>query len=71
MNAKTLILIGIVIISLGIILYFFPNAFKWFGNLPGDFKSKGENASFYFPLTSMIIVSILFNIVLRMFRYLS
>ncbi len=71
MNAKTLILIGIIIILLGVILYFFPNAFKWFGNLPGDFKSKGEHTSFYFPLTSMIILSILFNIVLRMFRYFS
>jgi Protein of unknown function (DUF2905) len=56
-------------VLVGIVLYFFPNAFKWFGNLPGDFKFEGENSSFYFPLTSMIVVSVVLNILFRLVNY--
>lgn len=45
MSAKILIYLGGFIIIIGCILYIFPNAFKWFGNLPEDFKSKGENVT--------------------------
>jgi len=69
--AKYIMLIGGLILIIGAILYFFPNAFSWFGNLPGDFKREGDNSSFYFPFTSMIIVSIVFNILLRIFRQFS
>lgn len=69
MKANLFISIGLIVFSIGVILYFFPNAFKWFGNLPGDFKSRGDNVSFYFPLASMIVVSIVFNIIFRIYRY--
>lgn len=71
MTAKALISVGAIICTIGIIIYFFPNAFKWFGNLPGDFKSKGDNVSFYFPLTSMILISVVLNVILRVFKYLN
>ena len=67
--AKTIIIIGVLIVVIGVVLYFFPKAFSWFGNLPGDFKSEGENFGFYFPLTSMIVVSIILNVLIRLFRY--
>ncbi len=66
---KLLVIIGIVAIMLGIIMIYFPNAVKWFGNLPGDIKIEKENFKFYFPLVSMIVVSILFNVLLRIYRY--
>ncbi len=68
--AKSIIIIGLLIVLVGVLLYFFPNAFKWFGNLPGDFKSEGENVRFYFPLTSMIVVSVVLSILFRLFRHL-
>jgi hypothetical protein len=41
------------------------------GRLPGDIRIEGENGSFYFPLTSSILVSlvltILVNVVVRFF----
>jgi len=70
MQSKLIIYIGLFIVAIGTILYFFPNAFKWFGNLPGDFKSKGDNVSFYFPLTSMILISIILNVLIKLVRHL-
>jgi len=67
---KYLIYIGIAIVFLGIILYYFPNAFKWFGKLPGDIRIERENSKFYFPITTMILISVLLNVILRIFRNL-
>jgi hypothetical protein len=42
------------------------------GRLPGDIRIEGENGSFYFPMTTSILVSvlltILLNIIVRLFR---
>lgn len=66
---KTIIVIGIVIVLIGLLYHFFPNALKWFGNLPGDIKVDRPNAKFYFPIVSMILVSILFNVIIKIYRY--
>jgi hypothetical protein len=67
MSAKLLIIIGIVLIIIGLILHYFGNVFSWFGNLPGDIKVKRDNFSLYFPLTSMILVSILLNLLIKLY----
>lgn len=42
------------------------------GRLPGDIRIEGENGSFYFPITSSIVVSIVLtivlNVIVRLFR---
>ena len=42
------------------------------GRLPGDIRIEGENGSFYFPVTTSILVSValtvLLNIIVRLFR---
>jgi len=68
---RTIIIIGSLIIVVGAIIHFFPNAFKWFGNLPGDFKNTDGNIKFYFPLMSMILISIGLNILFKIFKLLS
>ena len=69
---KILILAGATILIMGIVVYFTGNKFNWFGKLPLDFSYKSENSSFYAPIGSMIIVSIILsliaNILLRFFR---
>lgn len=67
---KFIILVGIIITLVGILFYFFGDYFKWVGNLPGDFKIEKENFRFYFPLTTMIIVSVIINILFRLITYL-
>ena len=66
---KLLISIGVIIISIGGIIYFFGDSFSWFGRLPGDIKIEKENFTFYFPLATIILVSIVINIIMRIFNY--
>lgn len=61
---KTLIIFGICIIALGILLLF-QNKLPWLGRLPGDILIQRKNATFYFPVTTSIILSILLSIILR------
>ena len=70
--ARLLIIIGLAIAFAGVVLLVAARFFPWLGNLPGDFRYEGENVNIYFPLATMILISILgsvlLNIVLRIFR---
>lgn len=67
-------LLGGFILLTGIIIYWFENNdikwLSWFGNLPGDIKIEKENFKFYFPFTSMIIVSILLTLLMRLASFI-
>ena len=64
---KILILIGLGLFLLGVLLYFVPNLFSWFGRLPGDIRIEEENRFVFFPITSMLIISIMLSILLNWF----
>jgi len=66
---KMLIIIGVVIVVIGLIYSYFPNALGWIGKLPGDIRVEKPNMKFYFPITTMIVISILLNVLLRIFRH--
>ncbi len=59
---KTLIYIGIILIVLGLFLIY-GGKFN-LGRLPGDFIIKRENFTFYFPVTTMILLSLLLSLIL-------
>jgi len=66
---RLLIIAGIILFVAGLILnysHFF--SFLNLGRLPGDIRIKRENFSFYFPLTTCIVLSILLTLVLFIFR---
>ncbi len=67
---RVLIILGLIFLILGIIISLggFPS---WLGNLPGDIRVERENFSFYFPLTTMILLSLLLNLIFRIINYLS
>ncbi|MBK8442776.1 MAG: DUF2905 domain-containing protein [Sphingobacteriales bacterium] len=67
-NAKLMILTGSLVLLLGIVFYFFGEKLSWIGRLPGDFRYERDNFSFYFPLTTLLLLSLLINILLRLFR---
>lgn len=67
-TGKYLIIGGIILLIAGIIIYFFHDQFKWFGNLPGDIKIKSENFGFYFPIVTMIIISIAITLIINIIR---
>ena len=56
-----LILGGITLIVFGIALNL-NLSFPFFGNLPGDIKVKGENFSFYFPITTSLLLSLILSL---------
>ena len=60
---KILIIIGLVIAGIGGLILL-GGKIPWIGRLPGDFYYKGKNFSFYFPLATSIIVSIILTIIL-------
>jgi hypothetical protein len=64
--ANWMILAGVVLILAGLATHF--GLFGWFGNLPGDIKLKRGGFQLFIPLTSMILVSVIFSILLMLFR---
>ncbi len=54
---KFLILAGLVLAVLGIFLML-SGKVPWLGRLPGDFYFRGKNVSFYFPLTTSLLISV-------------
>ena len=50
-----------------IIIYLFGDKVGWFGNLFGDIKIVKSNFGVYFPITSMIIISIVFTLAINFF----
>lgn len=65
--AKTFIILGVVLIVIGGILYA-VGKIPWLGRLPGDIIIKKENFSFYFPLTTCLLLSILLSFILFLCR---
>jgi len=64
---KGIIFIGIMIVIIGIILTFSDKLPFNLGRLPGDIVYKKENTSFYFPITTSIIISIVLSLLLYLF----
>jgi uncharacterized protein HemY len=64
---KSLIIIGLVIVAVGVILSLVGKV-PWIGKLPGDIYIKRENFTFYFPLATSIIISIILSLILWLLR---
>lgn len=67
-NGKYIITAGFLLTVIGIIWYYFGDKLGFIGNLPGDVKIEKENFRFYFPFTTMILFSLLINVIIRLFR---
>jgi hypothetical protein len=65
--------IGLVIIAAGVLtvavgLLVYLGLFSWFGRLPGDIRIEGKGTRIYFPITSMVLVSLALSFVLSLAR---
>ena len=66
---RLLIILGLALVVLGAILSFSDFfSFVRLGRLPGDIHIKRENFSFYFPITTSILLSIILTLILYLFR---
>ncbi|HEX5544472.1 MAG TPA: DUF2905 domain-containing protein [Nitrospira sp.] len=68
MFGRILIGIGLGIVALGVLLIVVDripglgNVFTWLGRIPGDISIKRENFSFYFPIATSIVLSIILSL---------
>ena len=66
MIQKSFIIIGILFILIGLLYPFLKDL--GLGKLPGDVIVKKENSSFYFPIVTCIVVSVVVSLILMFFR---
>jgi hypothetical protein len=66
--SRWLILAGLVLVVVGLILHYAPGLLNWFGKLPGDIRMESERGKFFFPITSMVVVSIFLTVLINLFR---
>ncbi|MCX8030051.1 MAG: DUF2905 domain-containing protein [Thermodesulfovibrionales bacterium] len=63
---KLLIVIGLVIILIGA-FFLLSGKISWIGKLPGDILIQKKNFTFYFPLATSIIISIILSLLIWLF----
>lgn len=64
---KSLIILGLIIAAAGILVTM-AGKLPWLGRLPGDIFVKKGNFTFYFPLATSIVLSLLITFILWLFR---
>jgi hypothetical protein len=67
-TGRILIALGLALVVAGLLFSFGGRLPFRLGHLPGDIYIHGKNSSFYFPITTCILLSVLFSLVLRMLR---
>ncbi len=64
---KILIFFGLIILGLGLLFMVLPKI-PFLGKLPGDIFIRRGNFTFYFPLITSLLLSILLTILINLFR---
>jgi hypothetical protein len=65
---RMLIVLGLVLLVAGVLVTLAGRSPIPFGRLPGDIRIQGKNSSFYFPLTTCILISVLASLVMWLLR---
>ena len=64
---RTLIIIGLAVVALGLLITLGERLPIRFGRLPGDIRIEGKNGSFYFPIVTSLILSAVVSFALWLF----
>ncbi len=64
---KILVVLGLLLVGLGLFLWSGLGR-NWLGRLPGDIRLQRGNFSFYFPVVTCLLLSLLATILLKIFR---
>jgi hypothetical protein len=62
--ARTLLILGAVLLTAGALLYFYDRLPLRLGRLPGDIIHRTPNTTFYFPITTSIALSVGLTLIL-------
>ena len=64
---KMLIIFGAIMVLVGVVLLAAPKI-PWLGKLPGDIPYQGKGFTFYFPLATCILLSLVLSLIFYLFR---
>jgi hypothetical protein len=64
---KALVYLGIILVVVGL-FFTLGGKVPWLGNLPGDIYIQRGRFSFYFPLATCVVISVIVTLVLYLFR---
>ena len=64
---RTLSIVGLVMVAFGIVVTFGDKLPIKLGRLPGDIRIEGKNGSFYFPVVTCLLLSVLLSALLWLF----
>jgi hypothetical protein len=64
---KMLVLLGVFMVVVGLFLWL-GDKIPWVGRLPGDILIKKEKFTFYFPLVTCILISLLLTLLFSIFK---
>jgi hypothetical protein len=67
---RTLIILGLVLVAAGVLVSLGDKLPVRLGRLPGDIVYRGKNSTFYFPLMTSIVLSVVLSLVLWLFNRL-
>ena len=67
---RLLLSVGAMFILIGALFYFGPKLPLRLGRLPGDIGYRGEHGTFYFPLVSCLVISIVVSLILWFINHL-
>jgi hypothetical protein len=65
---KVIVGAGLLLVLIGLIVWKVPGAFGWLGKLPGDMSVQKGNFSFYFPLATCVLISVILTLVSWLLR---
>ena len=63
---RTLVVLGVAVVVVGLVLMVAPSI-PWLGKLPGDVHVRGERFTFYFPIVTCLVVSVLLTVIVNLF----
>ncbi|MGK2945153.1 MAG: DUF2905 domain-containing protein [Desulfuromonadales bacterium] len=64
---KVLIVLGLLLVGIGLLMTFGVK-FGFLGRLPGDMRIERENFTFFFPLGTCLLISLLLSMLFWLFR---
>lgn len=67
-TGKYIMIAGAVVLIAGIVIFFWGDKLQFLGRLPGDIRIERENFKFFFPITTMILLSLAISLVIWILR---
>lgn len=65
---RTLIILGLIVIALGVVISLGERLPIRLGRLPGDIVLRGKHSTFYFPIVTSLLVSAVLSLILWLFN---